>query len=298
MIDQRATLHVGMMKAASTTLQTVWADCDGIDLVHAGLHDWMTGVRSRSKAGSRMLLDRIVAERVTGRRPVVVSHESLSGLNRRLVAKAFARHFRDLRALFITRTPWEYVVSLYNKNLRHGHPGTIAEFVQERRDALRRTFDFDLLQREFAEAAGIETVFVPFELIRSDPDRFYARIGTVVGVPVAPPDRHERRNPTPAAQALTALAIMNRLAAAVMDPASKKAYDDLLYTATEHLGLVPAERIRGMLAGHAAAQVSELHTTSDIAAAKAGIEPLLGNMRCLEGNDDYQGVLPGYMAVS
>jgi hypothetical protein len=240
MIDARTTLHIGMMKAASTTLQGIWKNSPGIDLIHSALPPWMAAFRQTPRPQRKAALDAIIQGSVSGAPSVVVSHESLSGLNWQQLAVHFSELSGDLRILFVTRNPWDYVQNLYNKNLRHGYAGTIRDFVHARRNPRRRTFDFDQLRRVFADAAGIETILSPFELIKTDPVRFYDRISEVVGKPVKPGASATHRNPTPVPEALMALSAMNRLAKTILTPAAKQEYDTLLYPGPELLGRMSA----------------------------------------------------------
>lgn len=232
MISSRATIHIGLMKAASTTLQRVWAASTEIDLIHPQLAPWMKDVRARDWPKARTDFERIVRTNVSDRLPIIVSHESLNALARDKFAEIVSGLFQDVRFLVITRNPIDYARSLYQKNIRSGYPGSITDFVRDRMNSLRRTFDLDGMAAAY-RAAGVETCFTPFELLSSGrADAFYSSVGKTVGAEAKPASEDFRANRTASFETLELARLSNAIHHALFEtanPAALNEYKEKMY---------------------------------------------------------------------
>ena len=250
MNDHPVSVHIGLMKAASTTLQSVAGQTEG--LFFPPTHEvfaWQS--RAKRDGFDEALPDFLkfaeAARQFDG--PALISQESLSTLSGNRLAKVLAEQLPGCRVFIISRNPVDWVMSSYRKSVRHGYAGTIADFVDERRDRLVRKFEFDRIARTYGKY-GIPVEFIPFELLVEDQGRFFALIERIVGMPLATSKLQASANITPPHEVLEMLRAANALLQAIFAKHDRKAaleYKKTLYRWTTNLNALDADTVARLM---------------------------------------------------
>ena len=129
-----------------------------------------------------------------------------------LTIGSLQRLFPDARVVLVTRAPVPWVKSAYSQAVRgamalHRYPA----FVRANDEYLRQNLSYSRMHGLFTEAFGSGRVlFLPQELLRDDPDRFFAMLSDFAGFPLEARDQAdtapaEARNKSPGARELDVL---------------------------------------------------------------------------------------------
>jgi hypothetical protein len=191
-------VHIGYHKCASTALQRLFRDSGAVD------YRFVSG--SDPSRGKREILDELESESprmdwlrakllegFSGDRPVVLSHEELSGdpsgrprPDWRVVADNLKELFPDARILIVIRSQMDYIRSLYafRVGLKGEETRSFARFAEEEgTSGLFEKLDYSSLVRRYSELFGADGVsVVPLEWLNSDRGRFAAALSAAVGV--------------------------------------------------------------------------------------------------------------------
>jgi hypothetical protein len=196
----RIAVHIGYHKCASTALQSWFERCPGLD------YRFVSG--SDPRRGKREILDELESEGCdagkirgellsgfSGGRPVVLSHEELSGdifgcsdTDWRLAARNLREAFPDARILIVTRRQEDYIRSLYafRVSAKGEETRCFERFVSEEGAAgLFAKLDYAELAAFHVDLFGAGNVsIVPLEWLWEDFSRFAKEVAKSVGVEV------------------------------------------------------------------------------------------------------------------
>ena len=193
--------HIGCHKCASTALQRLFRESGAVD------YRFVSG--SDPRRGKREVLDELESESprfewlrkellkgFSGERPVVLSHEELSGdisgkanPDWRVVAGNLKELIPEARILIVVRRQTDYIRSLYafRVGIKGEETRSFGRFVSEEGAAgLFDKLDYSVLVKRHVELFGSERVFVlPMEWLSRDRKRFAAALSEAVGADFA-----------------------------------------------------------------------------------------------------------------
>ena len=210
-------LHLGQRKTGTSWLQEVAARtaAEGrLTLLHWDLAKRLSTVNARNLSDDD--LRDIAAMLPQGEGPTLATHEGLLVLDPDRLAAMVAGAWPDARILVTTRAPEDYLASSFNNNSFGGRHGTAAEFAASfARGHMRLSHDLDRVARAYGEALGEGRVhFVPYELLRDDPDAYLAHLSRLIGADLAPQGGAAPVNVSPPAAFLALQRQFNAMVAA------------------------------------------------------------------------------------
>ncbi|RMD91197.1 MAG: hypothetical protein D6807_00210 [Alphaproteobacteria bacterium] len=190
-------VHIGLAKAASTYLQTVWhlSPKHGLHDVRPFLAEACEQVR-RGRPLPAMTANPVGPGDVGG--AAVISSEGLSQayLNetahqralpryRKEIARSVARAGFASQALLVVREPRSWLRSLHEQSLKQGEYRDFRSFLDHQRSYIAGVTDLAALAADWCNA-GMSLVVLPVEWLREDEGRFWATLEERTGLPTPP----------------------------------------------------------------------------------------------------------------
>ncbi|MEM0982928.1 MAG: sulfotransferase [Planctomycetota bacterium] len=196
-------LHIGVRKAASTFLQSWFANHDGVsyttrrDLVEEALRRVLPADVLSEVLGESRVNRAYRPRRESGRTPVISNeHFAMFAYGTELmtpdqilgVLKAgrdvLAETYPDARILMVTRAPAKWVVSAYNQHIRWpSRTSSFPAFVRKHVHYFRVNLNYRLIRDLYAEAFGADRVLVlPQEMLRDNQAGFLGAIESFAGI--------------------------------------------------------------------------------------------------------------------
>jgi hypothetical protein len=145
------------------------------------------------------ILDQVAAVaagvEIAGKIPVI-SHERLSGnfyggaFDAKIIADRIKACLPNARILCVIREQKDMILSTYHQFIRIGGTDSLGKYLARRQDGKRPGFTLDTLRyvdavSYYQELFGrVNTLVLPYELLKTDPDDFAKRIGNLVSVSV------------------------------------------------------------------------------------------------------------------
>ena len=176
-----ALFHIGMMKAASTTLQRTWRANDDINLLLKELRPWRKTLDDRPESEVANALRNIHRNSRGPDKFTVFSREGLMIDDHEKLSRIIADLFPEAEILVITRNPKDFLRSFYQKNIQSGFAGTLVDFARDRRSFLKKVYNFSGIAKSYG-ARGIAVHFLPFELIKTDKERLGRELEAITGI--------------------------------------------------------------------------------------------------------------------
>ena len=196
-------VHIGLAKAASTYLQTVWHLSPQHHLCN--VRPFLSDAGERIKRGltiPALALDAAWSEQ--DRPAPVISNEGLcqAFLNETEHQHAIVRYQREIarsvgqsafahHVLLVVREPLSWLRSLHEQSLKQGGHWHFREFLTRQRAFVEAISDLRTLAA-FWQEAGLDVTLLPVEWLRDEEDLFWNTLEARTGCPV-PPDAARRR---------------------------------------------------------------------------------------------------------
>ncbi|MFQ5348203.1 MAG: hypothetical protein ACE5ED_10225 [Rhodothalassiaceae bacterium] len=188
-------IHIGLAKAASTYLQSVWHLSP-----HHRLHDvapFLSEAREHMKGGRPLpaMTANPVGSADAGSAPVISSeglsqaylnetaHQRALPRYRKEIAHSVARAGLARHALLVVREPLSWLRSLHEQSLKQGEHRNFRDFLDHQRAYVTGVTDLAALAADWSDA-GFSLVVLPVEWLREDEDRFWATLAERTGLPV------------------------------------------------------------------------------------------------------------------
>jgi hypothetical protein len=198
-------VHIGFAKAASTFMQSVFAD-------HAGICFCNGVALLKQLCVNELFFDAVKTSelvreerQMAAGRQLVVSHERLSGnphsgfYDCAEIAERLGAVVPDAKIIIIIREQFSMMVSCYKQYIRIGGTKTLEEYLKPVKDYRSPGFDWKVLRylelvRLYQQLFGQKNVFVmPVELLAKKSDGSFPELFHFMGLP-APDFKHERIN--------------------------------------------------------------------------------------------------------
>lgn len=205
---QQVTIHVGLLKTASTTLQSGFAQNPAIEYV-----DFWKTEAMRKFAHEMAMAGTVMSGSVpvgpllsilnAATKPVAISDERFSGIpyysyqdKTAEVTRAFQENCArilhalapEARIVIVLREPKAWLVSYYKQFIKFGEHRPMKVYCRRFSGHLVQTYSVDFLAELYGSLFGRDRVFVlPFELLRVDETGFLDLLGGIVGAPVTLP---------------------------------------------------------------------------------------------------------------
>lgn len=207
--NQRTTIHIGLLKTASTTLQAGFAANPRLTYVDYRLVESLRAVAASAAETGQPLPAQVPVGHLPSilrgsDKPVVISDERFSGIphysyqvKSGAVTRAFQTHCARLlhavapqsRIVIVLREPRAWLLSYYKQFVKFGEHRRIKPYCRAHHDHLIQSYDVDFLTDLYAGLFGAGNVVVlPFEMLRKDSDRFLEIFSDAVGVPIMLPE--------------------------------------------------------------------------------------------------------------
>lgn len=207
----RATIHVGLTKCASSTLQAVAQATLGVELIGDGPIDPLLDLAMRSAlrptvesfnftlpdpppaATQRFLISdaRLVDWRT--QRTLPLTGEQLAAYQEQC-ALLLRQLCPEGRVVVIARRPDRWLVSRYKQDTLMFNPDPLPRYCRKQAGYLRQAYGLDAIHRLYVGLFGAERVMVlPMERLQADPDDYYGRLNAFTGLgldPAAVADGH------------------------------------------------------------------------------------------------------------
>ncbi len=205
----RTTIHVGLLKTASTTLQAGFAANPALTYVDYRLVEPLRNAASAAAESGQALPGQVPVGNLlsvlrASNKPVVISDERFSGIpnyNYQIksgaVTRAFQTHCAQLlhavcpqaRVVIVLREPRAWLTSYYKQFLKFGEHRRIKPYCRAHHDHLVQSYSVDFLTNLYADLFGAKNVTVlPFEMLRKDSPRFLEIFSDIVGTDVLLPE--------------------------------------------------------------------------------------------------------------
>lgn len=193
-------LHIGMMKTASTYMQSIWMKDKYYALCHKGniaftqeLQKRVKEEKTDEKISSTLKLD---AEFQQGQQ-LIISNEGFSmGFLNDPAAQDNARRYYDYSSrvlgalpnspgnlLIVVREPLSWIKSIFVQAVKQGWDTCAQDFVEEQYDLLKNALDLKYIVNCYRRFFN-NILIVPFELLKEDEKAFWQRISRRFEVPV------------------------------------------------------------------------------------------------------------------
>lgn len=179
LLPKKIVVHVGMMKAGSTSIQSAIQRAPDVDFLSALP---LKETQFESLEESKAVLSELLDNHSDSDRPLFVSHEALINGRPKRCAKVLQAVVPDATVLIVTRSPRKYIQSQY-KMLVSRLAGSImpSEYIAEWEGIFRDHLDLNEVSSHFEHFRKRGDLrFMPFELLTSDPDRFWHAIEDIV----------------------------------------------------------------------------------------------------------------------
>lgn len=205
----RTTIHIGLLKTASTTLQTGFAVNPALTYVDYRLVEPLRNAASAAAETGQGLPGQVPVGNLLSvlrmsDKPVVISDERFSGIphySYRIksgsVTRAFQIHCAQLlhavcpqaRVVIVLREPRAWLVSYYKQFLKFGEHRRIKPYCRAHHDHLVQSYSVDFLSDLYAGLFGAENIVVlPFEMLRKDKARFLEIFSDTIGTAISLPE--------------------------------------------------------------------------------------------------------------
>ena len=296
MSNHPISVHIGLIKSASTTLQRVARTTDGLYFPPVQeVGNWQKRATRKGFDEARPDFLRIAEEAKAFDGPALISRETLSALPGEQFAELLEEALPGCRVFVISRNPVDWAMSSYKKLIRHGFTSPIEKFITRRLPGMLSSFDFDGLVEAYGRH-GIAVDFIPFELLVQDRAAFFAMIERTVGFTFSDFKLEAAANPTPPHELLEMIRASSNLFRTILakqDDDSQRQYATLLYKWTSNLNKIDDEKIAGLLPHFNIVPQSELRGALD---AHAGdlFEAVSPRMSVLRTIPEYEPFLEQY----
>jgi len=205
----RTTIHIGLLKTASTTLQAGFAANSALTYVDYRLVEPLRMAAGAAAEAGHPLPGQVPAGHLPSilrgaDKPVVISDERFSGIphysyqvKSGRVTRAFQTHCAQLlhalapqaRIVIVLREPRAWLVSYYKQFLKFGEHRRIKPYCRAHHDHLVQSYNVDFLTDLYVGLFGAKNVVVlPFEMLRKDSARFLEIFSDTVGTAVTLPE--------------------------------------------------------------------------------------------------------------
>jgi hypothetical protein len=248
MPGSKVIVHVGLMKAASTTIQRLAESSSELDLLDPTvIIDWQKETRRTKWRHGTQTFANVVSNTKLSSKPVLITYESLHTLHWFKFGREVAAALPDAEILLIARNPIDYIRSIYQKQIRSGYAGNLVDFARERVNQLRRTFDFDGMIAAYA-SCGLKTHLLPMELLQNESHEFFALLREILTVDLLK-DRHLiHANSSPPFANLEMVRAANMLFSTILrdagDGTQWSTYQRNVYSWTSRLSHITDESLR------------------------------------------------------
>jgi len=196
----RRVLHIGQRKTGTSWLQLGFhaATLAGRMFdVSSDVKQWTLSTNWRSATAANFARLSAILPAATDR-PSVASCEGLIVYDPTALAEAVAVQWPDAQILVTTRAPQDYVLSSFRNDsfTGHGHAKLFADRFAKRH--MMRSHNLDGVASAFGAVFGTDHVhFLPYELLRNDPDAFVSEVENVCQSPLADFLDQTSRNSSP-----------------------------------------------------------------------------------------------------
>lgn len=200
------TIHIGLLKTASTSLQDTFASDPRLAYISYQEVEPLRRAAHEAAAAGVPLPDQVPVGvlvsllKAVADRPTVISDERFSGIpyyhyvdKSAEVTRAFqvncARLLQavapDARIMVVLREPAAWLVSYYKQFLKFGEPRPIKRYARDLRGHLVQSYNVDFMVDLYGGLFGHDKVHVlPFEMLRKNAAGFMGQVSDIVGVPL------------------------------------------------------------------------------------------------------------------
>ncbi len=193
-------LHIGMMKTASTYMQSVWFEDDSYCLSKKGTFKFVNQLRSAVKKDN---LEEVTANiskdpnQELGQE-IVISNEGLSlayindinfqhkipqfiDYSSQILGNLSAAKTENL--LIVVREPISWIKSIFNQFLKQGGSGSAQRFVDTNFRLLTHAFNLEFIVNSYRRYFN-NILLIPFEILKDNEDQFWNIISEKFEVPI------------------------------------------------------------------------------------------------------------------
>lgn len=227
-----ALLHVGLMKTATSYLQTVWSRQPEVALARSGSFGIMNAFRKAILNGElnpKANLDIKTDQDLLEGQKIVISNEGFStaflngdrasqekvGAYIEYCGAMLGRLLPDLNnVLIVVRDPISWIRSIHVQSIKEGGFLSASEFVQKQASYLLHSLDLRLIVQSYRSQFE-NTRVLHYELLRSNETAFWETLRDWFGLPV-PRVPVEDQNKSPSQFDTQLLARLNRIGGCLM----------------------------------------------------------------------------------
>lgn len=187
-------IHIGLAKAASTYIETVWHLSPEHQLYDVA--PFLAEAREHIKHGRPLpaMTANPVGSADAGAAPVISSeglsqaylnetaHQRMLPRYRKEIARSVAHAGLARHALLVVREPLSWLRSLHEQSLKQGEHRNFRDFLDHQRAYVTDVADLTALAADWCDA-GFSLVVLPVEWLREDEDRFWTTLAEHTGLP-------------------------------------------------------------------------------------------------------------------